>query len=150
MHRYILCKLDQAQDAAAIGAVCETSRLSASLSTTKILFNTAKTARQALVHCSSPLVLSSLDLSSALSFVSEDPRPMIDMDGKAGICIADIPGRRIECPAMRSLRILNHCQHNDSFKRWRTRYCLLPIHDRAGDQTRQAVAKDRAKQPRHD
>lgn len=90
------------------GALAATLVRSASLSTTKTLFSTAKTARQARVHCSSPLESSPLFDPSLLdeSLVVEDPRPMIDIEDNVGICIADIPGNRIEWPDIRSFRIL--------------------------------------------
>jgi len=80
-------------DAAAVTAV-----LSASLSTTNILFSTAKTARHARVHCSSPLESASFRLPSrSLSEAAcEDPRPMMDMEDSVGICIAERPGSRME------------------------------------------------------
>lgn len=79
----------------ALGAEAATADLSVSLSTTKILFKTAKTARHALVHCSSPLESLSLLLSFG-SFSVDPPKPIIDIPDSVGICIADIPGNLME------------------------------------------------------
>ena len=90
----------------AAAAEALTTLLSLSLSTTSTRFSTAKTARQALVQFSSPVA--SVSRPDLLSFELEfeDPKPMTDMEERVGICMAEIPGRRIEWPEILSLRIL--------------------------------------------